>query len=648
MHFRHKKLVASLAVLGCLQFSMQGAAYASITNKPISYSTESRQLFEVINQIQNSLGAPIYLKGNINPSMLVQGEFNGNNGYEFLAQLAKRLNLEWAATSNEAFLAPMGTKTSEVIQIGTPELATAVANKLNILYKTRGSNISVSASGKDITIVGLSWWIEAIRAEALGKDIDDTRKTMIQSLSGRAMSTYADSAPRDMLISPTRAGGLGLMVFKLKNAWSEDKIANVGGSSQTIPGVATLFSQLTGIPKIARASSTPIGPKLDASGTASVVPNLPNIAGGLAPLATIANNTAPKEEQNEKADQKKTEAIANQRSVIADPRQNAVIVRDTVEHYDSYKQLIKYMDQSSPMIQIDSYIVDLQINQATELGFGLSWTGGALGGPGGSNVNPGGAVTSPNVVLSQSAGIQLLSRISALEQRGLSQLVSVPTVIALNNLEAQFSTRTSFYVQVPGNQDAALASVTASTFLKVTPMFTHEAGDSENTRRIKLLLNIQDSTINSAPSALISNLPQVTENQIATQAVVNNGDTLVIGGQVVRKIIDNDSGFPFLSKLPIVGLLFGQRSRQYQEYLRIYVINPKILGDDSLQAATSSADQPSGTITNNRMLKDDLPRIIQGTGIPTSPNINLGPSQSEQNRQNSILKAIPMPGGPNN
>jgi type II secretory pathway component GspD/PulD (secretin) len=147
---------------------------------------------------------------------------------------------------------------------------------------------------------------------------------------------------------------------------------------------------------------------------------------------------------------------------------------------------------------------------------------------------------------------------------------------------------------------------------------------------------------------LISNLPQVTENQIATQAVVNNGDTLVIGGQVVRKIIDNDSGFPFLSKLPIVGLLFGQRSRQYQEYLRIYVINPKILGDDSLQAATSSADQPSGTITNNRMLKDDLPRIIQGTGIPTSPNINLGPSQSEQNRQNSILKAIPMPGGPNN
>jgi type II secretory pathway component GspD/PulD (secretin) len=170
-------------------------------------------------------------------------------------------------------------------------------------------------------------------------------------------------------------------------------------------------------------------------------------------------------------------------------------------------------------------------------------------------------------------------------------------------------------------------------------MFTNE-GESDDAKRIKMLLNIQDSSVDYAATPTTT-LPQTTENQIATQAIVNNGDTLVIGGQVVRKVIDQDSGFPFLSRLPIVGLLFGQRSRQYNEFLRIYIISPRLLGEDSLQAAAVSVNQPNGVISNNKMLRQELPKSMQGTKLPSNPNVNLAPSEKEQDKMNSIFMPVP-------
>jgi type II secretory pathway component GspD/PulD (secretin) len=155
-----------------------------------------------------------------------------------------------------------------------------------------------------------------------------------------------------------------------------------------------------------------------------------------------------------------------------------------------------------------------------------------------------------------------------------------------------------------------------------------------------MLLNIQDSSVDYAATPTTT-LPQTTENQIATQAIVNNGDTLVIGGQVVRKVVDQDSGFPFLSRMPILGLLFGQRSRQYSEFLRIYIISPRLLGEDSIQAAAVSLNTPNGTISNIKMLREDLPKMMQGTRIQTNPNVNLAPGEKGQDNRNSLFMAIP-------
>ena len=640
MIFRPLKSILALAASVSLQLCVASVATAALTTKPISYFTESRPLSEVVNQVQSNLGVPISLRGGVNPELVLHGEISGKNGLDFVSQVARQLRLDWAATDNEAFLAPAGSGVTEQIPIGNTEVARIVSRKLNEQFKNRGSRISVnvSQSGRDINVNGLSWWINAVKNDVIARTINESRKELIQTLSGQAPASASVVQPRDISINSSQPGGLSLMIFKLRNAWAEDKTANVGGAQQLVPGVASMFSQITGIPRLSKQPTGPLPNRNDPSGTASTIAPLPAVAGGFgnSPMNALVNNTS-KEEAS--ADSRQPDPFLNQPSVIADPRQNAVIVRDYGERYESYKQLINYMDQSSPMIQIDAYIIDLQKNEATELGFGLSWSSGGFGG---SSVNPGGARTpiSPNVILNSTQGAQLLTQIRALETRGLSQVVSVPTVLALNNLEAVFSTRQSFYVPVQGNQDASLTAVTASTFLRVTPMFTNE-GEADNAKRIKMLLNVQDSSVDNAQSSQVSGLPTVTENQIATQAIVNNGDTLVIGGQVVRKVLDADSGLPFLSRLPIIGLLFGSRARQYQEFLRIYVISPRLLGEDSLQAATASVSQPNGTVTNSRMLQQDLPKIMQGTSLPSNPDIKLAPGQKEQDGQNSIVTAVP-------
>ena len=640
MIFRPLKSVLALAASLSLQLCVASVATAALTTKPISYFTESRPLSEVVNQVQSNLGAPISLRGGVNPDLVLHGEISGKNGLEFVAQVARQLRLEWAATDNEAFLAPAGSGVTEQIPVGNTELARMVSRKLNEQFRNRGSRISVNVSqnGRDINVNGLSWWINAVKNDVIARTINESRKELIQTLSGQAPASASVVQPRDISINSSQPGGLSLMIFKLRNAWAEDKTANVGGAQQLVPGVASMFSQITGIPRLSRQTNAPLPNRNDPSGTASNIAPLPAVAGGFgnSPMNALVNNTS---KEDTSAESRQSDPFLNQPSVIADPRQNAVIVRDYGERYDSYKQLINYMDQSSPMIQIDAYIIDLQKNEATELGFGLNWSAGGFGG---SSVNPGGARTpvSPNVILNSTQGAQLLTQIRALETRGLSQVVSVPTVLALNNLEAVFSTRQSFYVPVQGNQDASLTAVTASTFLRVTPMFTNE-GEADNAKRIKMLLNVQDSSVDNAQSSQVSGLPTVTENQIATQAIVNNGDTLVIGGQVVRKVLDADSGLPFLSRLPIIGLLFGSRARQYQEFLRIYVISPRLLGEDSLQAASASVAQPNGTITNSRMLQQELPKIMQGTSLPSNPDVKLAPGQKEQDGQNSIVTAVP-------
>jgi hypothetical protein len=338
---------------------------------------------------------------------------------------------------------------------------------------------------------------------------------------------------------------------------------------------------------------------------------------------------------------------ASEPAVIADSRMNALMVRDRASMLEPYKALVKVLDQPTDMVQLDAFVIDIKASRLDEFGLGLSWGGSArMNSP---NLAPGGAAPAgANLILQAARGAQLLAQIRALETKGESEILTVPSVVTLNNLEASFSARQNFYVKVSGNQDASLTKVTAETLLKVTPLVSQAAGAGGNSngsdRRIRLLISIQDGSVDASSSAVVDNLPRTLENQISTQAVVRGGDTLVIGGQVVRKRVNRVSGLPIIKDIPLLGALTNSRSDDYEQYVRVYVVRPRILGDDSAllnePVAANGADPMVHGIVGR------VPELIRGSGLSPQGTDTARPASGREAGESMLVVPVPQPVAP--
>ena len=147
-------------------------------------------------------------------------------------------------------------------------------------------------------------------------------------------------------------------------------------------------------------------------------------------------------------------------------------------------------------------------------GHGASFSGAV------PTVGPGGIAS---VVLG-SAG-QFLARIRAMQSEGSARVVASPQVVTLSDIEAVFDNSSTFYVRVAGREQVDLFNVSAGTSLRVTP---HVFRDRDATR-IKLLVNVEDGNLTDRQ---VDQIPVIERSTINTQALITEGESLLIGGMV--------------------------------------------------------------------------------------------------------------------
>lgn len=210
----------------------------------------------------------------------------------------------------------------------------------------------------------------------------------------------------------------------------------------------------------------------------------------------------------------------------------------------------------------------------------------------------------------------------------------------LNNLEATFSARENFYVRVAGNQDASLTRVTAETLLKVTPLVSGDGGNSQD-RRIRLLISVQDGSVDGSLSSVVDSLPRTLENQISTQAVVKGGDTLVIGGQVVRKRVNSISGIPILNRIPFISNLTNSRTTEMAQFIRVYVVRPRLLGDDS-SLAGNTLPMPQEDLFAPSSLGNIRPLMTGSIPLPSRPGEKPGMNTAEPPKSDGTANTITL------
>lgn len=566
---------------------LQANLPASMTRQAVRIMSTGRPLSDLQRQIELALGVRLVFIGQAGDAV-VQGDLGGANGFEFVKELASRARLEWALGVNEVFLAPEGSAKPTTFNTPSAEIANLAATQANQEFGLQGSNIRVAARKEEVIVTGLTNWVTQVAALRMPALIDQVQNARNNRDRQRRRNPGSEDRKEDPL---------ALEVFKLNNAYVDDKRLAVGSNVLVIPGVARLFRQFTGMPGGASDSVKPAtGASADpAFARVERMDRLEGVNGARTsraesersdPSYRSMDRALTRAERADMAqeeldlDAARAEQFGTMPAAIGDSRMNALVIRDRASRMEMHRSLIKVLDQPTEMVQLDAFVIDIKATRMHEFGLGLSWTGSSS--VNGVRVNPSGAnlSTNANVILQGMRGAQLLANIRALEGTGDTEMLTVPSVVTLNNLEATFSARENFYVRVAGNQDASLTRVTAETLLKVTPMVSGDGGNAQN-RRIRLLISVQDGSVDGSTTSVVDNLPRTLENQISTQAVVKGGDTLVIGGQVVRKRINSTSGIPLLNRIPLISQLTNSRSTETAQFIRVYVVRPRLLGEDS-------------------------------------------------------------------
>ncbi|HYS13925.1 MAG TPA: type III secretion system outer membrane ring subunit SctC, partial [Burkholderiaceae bacterium] len=394
--------------------------------------------------------------------------------------------------------------------------------------------------------------------------------------------------------APPAPGMMDFRVFYLRYAWAQDTTMNVGNRQVVVPGVASILRSLVG----ARTSTNavdqtlrPTQPKLKGQGLSSQGASVNNrnesnnndsqrTRSGVDVLVAALNNTT------QAAEPAPTPMAFDPRQVTieVEPRLNAVIVRDAPERLPRYEQLIAALDVEPQSLEIEATIIDVNTDRARELGINWRWNNDGREASYTGTVPTTGAGGVASVVLGSLN--QFFARIRALQTEGAARVVSSPQVVTLSNVEAIFDNTSTFFVRVAGREEVDLFNVSAGTSLRVMP---HVFRDHNETR-IKLMVNVEDGSLTGRT---VDQIPIVERSTINTQALIAEGQSLLIGGMVRESNTSNVDKVPGLGDVPVVGNLFKSRTNSASRIERMFLITPRLSGGRPATAGAMLRTNPA-------------------------------------------------------
>ncbi len=342
-------------------------------------------------------------------------------------------------------------------------------------------------------------------------------------------------------------------VFPLRYAWADDRSFSFRNQEVAMPGVASVLRQ------IVQGGAT-----LEGIGSAQTR-SLPGIQGA----SPAGQSPSPKTRQDPQPPASSEGAFIN-----ADRRLNAVIVRDLESRMAMYEDLIETLDKPLSQVEINVSIIDVNTNNLSQLG--VNWrfdrssgTSARFNGFGSSADITGGGPLS--TVINLTSG-DLLTQINLMSERGNAKILARPSVMTLDNMQAVLDNSQTFYVRVAGQEAAELFPVTYGSVLKVTPRIVNEPQG----RKLHLSVNVQDGG-QATEATGADNIPVVRNSSISTQAVIEEHESLLVGGYYYEETRNTQRGVPLLEDVPIVGAAFRNTVKQKTKNVRLFLITPRIL-----------------------------------------------------------------------
>ncbi|CAJ0778512.1 type III secretion system outer membrane ring subunit SctC [Ralstonia holmesii] len=572
-------MAAAIAVL-----SLAGSAAAAVIpwqSQKFEYVADRKDVKDVLRD----LGASQHVMTWISPQ--VEGSVTGNfneTPQRFLDRMAATFGFAWyydgavlrVTGANEAQSATIALQRASTAQVKRALTRLGVTDpRFPVLYDDETGSVVVSGPPRLVELV------QDI-ARLIDRGREDANRTVVRT-------------------------------FPLRYAWATDHTMLVDGQSITIRGVASILNSMYGN----NAPSTENTPLRSGDRRVdSVAPGESNAGragtralsglngndrnGGKAPLppggigqyaggGSVA--PLPNGEGRNRADAFQEDG-GSAPIIHADPRSNSVLVRDRADRMAAHQSLIESLDTRPAVLEISASIIEISESALEDLG--VDWrlhnshvdmqtgygTNTQLSNPGSLDAVSTTANAAAAIAATPTGGVltaviggasrYLMARISALQQTNQAHITASPKVATLDNTEAIMDSKQNFYVPVAGYQSADLYSISAGVSLRVLPMVVTDGGTS----RIRMNIHIEDGQITNQ---MVGNLPVVNKSEINTQALINEGESLLIAGYSVDQQTKGVDAVPGLSKIPLLGALFRHDQATGQRFQRLFLLTPRVV-----------------------------------------------------------------------
>ena len=310
--------------------------------------------------------------------------------------------------------------------------------------------------------------------------------------------------------------------------------------------------------------------------------------------------------------------------IIGDDLNNAVLIFSTPSEFVRIEEALRRLDAPATQVIIEATIVEVSL--IDDLQYGLQWyftdtMSNGYTGQGQLNLNRVGPIlpAQPGFAYSliNSVG-QIRVVLNMLAERSLIRVISSPSVMVLDNHTAaiqvgdQQPIRSSETVTVGGNVTTSIEYKDTGVLLAVTPSVN--SGDMVS-------MTINQSITDVGPIDVATGQRAFLNRQIGSRVAVRSGEALVLGGLIRDAVTDGSSGIPLLSRIPIVGALFGAQTRNGARTELLVVITPRVVRTsyDAREVSVEMRDRMRAF----RALVDDqkelLPRPFLDQLAPSAP-----------------------------
>lgn len=410
--------------------------------------------------------------------------------------------------------------------------------------------------------------------------------------------------------------------------------------------------------------------------------------------ATGSGNAAAAAPGTGSANQDKT-------TIWADPATNALVITAPSKQMRQLMDVIDHLDIRRLEVQVEAIIVEITGSSNVDLGVNWLVNGASSNIGAGGFVSPIGAsgpsiatlaqevfaikngqtttsgtttttatpgISAPNgltfgVGRLSNSGTSFAAILNAIEGKANTNIISTPTIVTLDNQEAQIKVATEVPF-VTGQYSSSVAGVAAGattgvvnpfqtiqrqevgTILKLTPQITDDG---------TVLLKIDQEVSSLIKSSIATVDVQTSKRVISTRVLANDGEVIVLGGLISDNVTTSEQRVPFLGAIPGLGNLFKTRSSSKEKTNLMVFLRPKIL-IDSTQMATETAAKYNYIRSLQTRANGAVP-MQPGVRQPTLPDLKdlapqLAPVETPKARANRLppadepTKPTPPPQGP--